>query len=174
MTGFLTEAEEWADEAIGSVATDVADVERVLGVRPGGKIDTARRMAEHNPDEDMPVAETDTLIKGRPVAVDSIPPENGLATVVVLNSANPVLQLLPRDTTRRSAVLLAVDNDVYISTSPSVANAAAASDGTSFEGAFYLPKGIGVPWQSTAPLWAAPTTLASSSRISVMASYKGA
>jgi hypothetical protein len=174
VNGFIQEAEEWADEAVGSVATDVADVERALGVRPGGKIDTARRMADEHSLKDYPVAETDALTKGRPIAVDSLPPESGIATTVTLSTANPVLQLLPRDTTRRSAVLLAVDNDVYVSTSPSVASAAAASNGATFEGAFYLPAKIGVPWQSTAPLWAAPTTTASVSRISVMASYKGA
>jgi len=167
MSGIIEEAEDWVEEAVG-------EVERALSPRPGGKIDTARRMAEAHSQKDLPVADTDTLIKGKPVAVDGLLPENGVAITVTLNTANPVLPLLPRDTTRRSAVLLAVDNDVYVSTSPQLATAAAASDGDSFEGVFYLPAGIGIPWQSTAPLWAAPTTTATPSRISVMASYKGA
>lgn len=167
MTGIVEEAEDWAEEAVGAV-------EHALKPRPGGKIDTARRLAEQHSQKELPVADTDTLIKGKPVAVDELLPENGLASVVVLNSANAVLPLLPRDTTRRSATLLAVDNDVYVASSPSTAAAAAASAGTAFAGCSYLPKGIPVPWFSTAPLWCAPTTTASSSRITVMSAYKGA
>jgi hypothetical protein len=165
--GIIEEAEDWVEDVVG-------EVEHVLKPRPGGKIDTARRMAEQHSQKDLPVADTDTLVKGKPVAVDGLLPENGIALTVTLNAANPVLPLLPRDTTRRSAVLLSVDNDVYVATMPGQATAAAASDGTTFEGVFYLPAGIGVPWQSTAPLWVAATTTATSSRVSVMASYKGA
>jgi hypothetical protein len=165
--GIIEEAEDWIEDAVG-------EVEHVLKPRPGGKIDTARRMAEQHSQKDLPVADTDTLIKGKPVAVDELLPENGLAGMVVLNAANPVLPLLPRDTTRRAAVLLAVDNDVYVSSSPSVAAAAAASGGTAFTGCSYLPAGIPVPWPSTAPLWCAPTTTATDSRITVMTAYKGA
>lgn len=167
MNGIIEKAEEWAEEAVG-------EVEHVLKPRPGGKIDTARRMAEQHSDKDLPVADTDTLIKGRPVAVDSLQPENGLAITVTLNSANPVLPLLPRDTTRRGTVLLAVDNDVYISSNPGAATAAAAAGGTALAGVGYLPAGIGVPWPSTAPLYAAATTTATQSRITVLAGYKGA
>lgn len=168
MSELISEVEDWVEDAVG-------EVEQVLKPRPGGKIDTARRMAEQHPDKDLPVAGTDTLIKGRPVAVDSLQAEAGLATMVVLNAANPVLQLVPRDTTRRAAVLLAVDNDVYIATSPQQATAAAAAGGTTFAGVVgYLPAGIPVPWPSTAPLWAAPTTTATQSRITVLTAYKGA
>lgn len=174
MNKLITEAEHWAEEAEGEAGKLEHEVEHLVKPRAGGKIDTARRMAEQHSERDLPVAETDTLIKGRPVAVDSLLPESGVATTVTLSSANPVLQLLPRASNRRSAVLLAVDSDVYVSTSPGQATAAAASGGTAYEGVFYLPKGIGVPWQSTAPLWAAATTTAAPSRISVMASFKGA
>lgn len=166
MNGIIEEAEEWAEDAVG-------EVESALKPRPGGKIDTAQRMAEAHSQKDLPVADTDTLIKGRPVAVDSLLPENGVATTVTLSAANPVLPLLPRDTTRRGTVILAVDNDVYISTSPGQATAAAASAGTTYEGVFYLPVGTPVPWPSTAPVWAAATTTAEPSRISVMAAFKG-
>ena len=167
MSGIIEEAEDWAEDAVG-------EVEHALKPRPGGKIDTALRMADAHPDKDLPVAGTDTLIKGRPVAVDSLQAEAGLATMVVLNAANPVLQLVPRDTTRRAAVLLAVDNDAYVSTSPQQATAAAASGGAAFAGVVgYLPAGIPLPWPSTAPLWAAVTTTATQSRITVLTAYKG-
>jgi len=162
----IAEAEEWVEDAVG-------EVEHALRPRAGGKIDTARRMAEAHSDKDLPVAQTDTLIKGKPVAVDSLLPENGGAITVTLSAANPVLPLLPRDTTRRSAILLAVDNDVYLSTLPGAATAAAATGGASAQGVFYLPKGVGVPWLSAAPLWAAATTTATPSRISVATAYKG-
>lgn len=166
MSTIIEEAEDWVEDAVG-------EVEHVLKPRPGGKIDTARRMAEQHSDKDLPVADTDTLIKGKPVAVDSLQAENGLAITVTLNSANPMLPLLPRETTRRSAVLLAIDNDVYISTSPGQATAAALAGGTALAGVGYLPAGIGVPWPSTAPLWAAATTTATQSRITVLTAYKG-
>jgi hypothetical protein len=167
MSELIQEAEDWVEDAVG-------EVEHVLKPRPGGKTDTARRMADAHPYKDLPVADTDTLIKGKPVAVDSLQAEAGLATMVVLSSANPMLPLVPRDTTRRSTVLLAVDNDVYIATKPGDATAAAASDGTAFEGTVgYLPAGIPVPWPSTAPLWAAATTTAAPSRITVLTAYKG-
>ena len=165
MSELITEVEDWIEDAVG-------EVEHVLKPRPGGKIDTARRMAEQHSDKDLPVADTDTLVKGKPVAVDSLQAENGLAVTVTLGSANPMLPLLPRDTTRRSAVLLAVDNDVYISTSPGQATAA-ADGGTALAGVGYLPAGIPLPWPSTAPLWTAATTTASQSRITVLTAYKG-
>jgi hypothetical protein len=165
-SGIIEEAEDWVEDAVG-------EVEHLVKARPGGKIDTARRMAEQHSDKDLPVADTDTLIKGKPVAVDELLPENGLAVTVTLNSANPVLPLLPRDTTRRSATILAIDNDVYFSTSQQAATTAAAANSTTLTGVGYLPAGIAYPWDSSAPLYAASTTTSGQSRITVTTAYKG-
>jgi len=166
--------EEFIEGAEADVAAVVGDVEGFLRPRPGGKIDTARRQRDAESLADEPVAQQDYLVKGKPVAVDSLAPEIGNSRTVTLSANNPVLPLLPRDTTRRSAVVLAVDNDVYLSNDPGQAQNAAASGGATAEGVFYLPAGIGVPVENTDQLWAAVTTTATSSRVSVMASFKGA
>lgn len=167
MSKLVGEVEDWIEEGVG-------EVEHVLKARPGGKIDTARQMAEQHSDKDLPVAGTDTLIKGKPVAVDELLPENGLAVTVTLNSANPMMPLLPRDTTRRSATILAIDNDVYISTSAAAATAAAAANSATLTGVGYLPAGIAYPWASSAPLYVASTTTTGQSRVTVTSCYKGA
>ena len=166
--------EEVIEEAGEIAGTLIGDVEAVLLPRPGGKIDTARRQRDANSLADEPVAEQDYLVKGKPVAVDSLAPETGTARTVTLSANNPVLPLLPRDSARRSAIILAVDNDVYLSADPGQAMTAAASGGATAEGVFYLPAGIGLPWQNTDQLWAAATTTMTSSRVSVMGSSRGA
>jgi hypothetical protein len=149
----------------------VEDVEHVFRPRPGGKIDAARRNAEREPLADEPVAEQDYLVRGRPVAVDSLAPNTGIAITVTLTANNPVLPLLPRDTTRRGAVVLAVDNPVYIAVDANLAKQAQGS--ASSTQAFYLPVGVPVPVGNTAELWASATTTASSSRVSVMSDIAG-
>lgn len=170
--------DEVIEGAEGLVKEVVGEAEHIAGAvfqpRPGGKIDTARRNADRDSLADEPVAQQDYLVKGKPVAVDSLAPDIGTARTVTLSANNPVLPLLPADTTRRSAVVLAVDNDVYLSNDPGQAQNAAASGAATAEGVFYLPAGIAVPWQNTGQLWAAVTTTGTSSRISVMASFKGA
>ena len=178
MSGMIGEiidgAEELAEGAVEAVEAVAGDVEAVFRPRPGGKIDAARRQRDAESLADLPVGQQDYLVKGKPVAVDSLPPEIGGARTVTLGANNTALPLLPRDTTRRSAVILAVDNDVYLSADPGQAMTAAASGGATAEGVFYLPKSIAVPWQSTDQLWAAATTTGTDSRVSVMASFKGA
>jgi hypothetical protein len=171
VSGIVEEAIEGVEEVVEAV---VGEVEHVFHPRPGGKIDTARRNADRESLADEPVARQDYLVKGRPVAVDSLAPEIGPCRTVTLSANNPALPVLPRDTTRRSAVLLAVDNDVYLSNDPGAAQNAAASGGATAEGVFYLPVGIPLPVSNTDQLWAAVTTTEASSRVSVMASLKGA
>lgn len=178
----IEEAEDLAAEGIaeawhfGAEVLEAAEgaVEHVFAPRPGGKIDMARQQRETVTVADEPAGHQDTLIKGKPVAVDPLPPEIGGARTVTLSTNNQVLPLLPRDTTRRSAVILAVDNDVYLSADPGQAQNAAASGGATAEGVFYLPAGIALPWGNTDQLWAAVTTTGTSSRVSVMTSFKGA
>lgn len=178
MSGIIEEAEdliaEGIEEAVHLGGELVEGAENIFRPRPGGKIDTGRRQREAESVADEPVAQTDTLIMGKPVAVDALVPEIGNARTITLSANNQVLPLLPRDTTRRSAVILAVDNDVYLTNDPGQAQKAAASGGAAAEGVFYLPAGIALPWQNTDQLWAAATTTGSSSRVSVMASFKGA
>lgn len=100
------------------------------------------------------------------IPVRSESPALSAARCVTLSAANPVLQLLPQDPRRRSAILLAVDSDVYVCQSKELAQAAQGV-ATSGEG-FYLPKGIAVPVVAKAVLWAAATTTATPSRISVL------
>jgi hypothetical protein len=102
------------------------------------------------------------------VSVRDESPAQVVARCVTLSSANPVKALLPQDPRRRSAVLLAVDNDVYVASSLELAQAAEGS--TSSEAAFYLPAGVGIPVVSKGALWCAATTTASISRISVLIS----
>ena len=170
MSGFVEGIVEGTEEAVEAV---VGDVEAVLRPRPGGKIDTARHQRHVETLAGEPVAQQDYLIKGRPVAVDVLPPATGTAITVTLGTANPALPILPADTTRRTAIILAVDNDVYLSSDPGAAMTAANSGGTTAQGVFYLPAKVPLPWDNTAQLWAGATTTASSSRVSVIASFKG-
>jgi hypothetical protein len=100
------------------------------------------------------------------VSVRNETPALGTAYCVTLNANNEYLELVPRDPNRRNAVVLAVDNDVYICSSREVAAQAAA--GTTSTLAFYLSKGIAVPIDSKAPYWVACTTTSGNSRVSVM------
>jgi hypothetical protein len=93
-------------------------------------------------------------------------PAQSIARCVTLGANNPVLPLLPQDPRRRGAVVLAVDNDVYIAGSADLAQAAQGS--TSSEHAFYLPAGIGIPVAAKGALWVAVTTTATLSRVSVL------
>jgi hypothetical protein len=161
----IAEAEDWVEDAVG-------EVEHLVKPRPGGKIDTARRMAEQHSDKDMPVANTDTLIKGKPVAVDGLLPALGTAITVTLNSANPVLQALPKDTTRRGAILIAIDNPVYLATKQNDATTAEGSTTSTLVA--YLPVGVPVPVPFTDALWVSATTTASQSRVTVLAGSTGA
>ena len=100
------------------------------------------------------------------VRVDA--PQAGTARCVVLSANNPWLPLLAQDPTRASAVILAVDNDVYICQSRDIAmQIAGSANGTD---GFYLPAGIGIPVDNQGPYWVACTTTATSSRVSVIIS----
>jgi hypothetical protein len=102
------------------------------------------------------------------VSVRNETPALGMAYCVTLSSTNEYLQLVPRDPSRRNAVVLPVDNDVYICSSREVAAQVAGST-TSTLGS-YFPKGIAVPIDSRSPYWVACTTTASTSRVSVLVS----
>ena len=120
-------------------------------------------------DQQAQLPETEEISTGMFVLdVRNDTPTLGVARCERLSANNPWSLLLPRNPRRRSAMVLAVDNDVYLCSSQalaqSVAGSAAATDG------FYLPKGIVVPVTYQAPVWVACTTTGSSSRVSVLVS----
>lgn len=104
-----------------------------------------------------------------PIPAVNVRPETpalGTARCVTLSASNPWLMVLPQDPMRREATLLAVDNDVYVTTSREVAmEIAGAATGVD---AFYLPKGIPLPFAAKSAFWVACTTTNTSSRVSVM------
>lgn len=134
--------------------------------KPGGMVDTVRRQKQAEQDQAaaIPVVADE---HGYPaVRVRLEQPAAGIARTITLSSANPSAQLLPRDLTRRSAVILAVDNDVWLSYSQGTAQDLSGTSGAG--SAFYLPAGIAIPVDGQAQLWASPTTTATSSRVSVI------
>jgi hypothetical protein len=135
--------------------------------RPGGMVDTARQQAAQAQPEQT-VTNADGPVSYQAVRVREEPPDLGTARTVTLSAANPVLTVLYADRQRRSAVIVAVDNDIYLSTDQGAANQVAG--GASAEIVFYLPKGLPLPVANQAQLWAAATTTATSSRVSVLVS----
>lgn len=95
-------------------------------------------------------------------------PALGVGNVVVLSSVNTVQLLLPQDPLRRSAVVLAIDNDIYLATSKELAQAAEGTNTAVL--AAYIPAGIAVPVNNQAAWYAAATTTVTSSRITVIIS----
>lgn len=100
------------------------------------------------------------------VPVRNESPARGTARCIRLSAANQVLPLLPQDPRRRHALVLAVDNDVYLCGSLETAQAVAGS--TTAADGFYLPKGIAVAIVNKAAHWVAVTTTAAPSRVSVL------
>jgi len=128
----------------------------------------AKLASQYAPVDDGPLDEVDVSLPEMfpVVSVRNESPAIGIGQCVSLSSAEPVKQVLPQDPTRRHALLLAVDNDVWIAGSKEVAQAAEGSTAGSF--AFYLPKGVPVPIINKSVWYAAATTTATVSRISVM------
>lgn len=136
---------------------------------PGSRMDAVAWDAAQR----VPAEEIGT-VAGEPetvVPVADQPPALGRGYIVTLGAANPVLPLLPQDPRRRSAIVLAVDNDVYIASTREAAEAAAGS--MSATSAFYLPAGTAIPVPNQAAWYAAAATTASQSRISVLISLDG-
>lgn len=135
--------------------------------RPGGMVDSARQAVTAAQDSPaVTVANDNGPVTYAAVRVRPETPDLGTARTVTLSAANEVLPLFGRDAQRRGAVVLAVDNDVYIASDHGLAWQAAG--GNAAEGVFYLPKGIPVPLDTQAQLWTACTTTATSSRVSVL------
>ena len=143
------------------------DAEEIFPARPGGMVDTARQRAQAEQDQAAASLSGQEVTQSgyQAVRVRQEPANAGTARTITLSSANPVAPLLPRDETRRSAVILAVDNDVWYSYNEGTAADLAGTSGAG--SAFYLPAGIAVPILNTAQIWVSPTTFTGSSRVSV-------
>ena len=146
------------------------DIEELFPPRPGGMVDTIRKQREADAGQ---LANADVVAEQDNVSYEAIRvttqgPDIGTARTVTLSAANPVLPLLPADRTRSSAVIIAVDNDVYISQDQNTANTVygAATNGQ----AFYLPKGVSITIDNQGDYWAACTTTGTASRVSVLVS----
>lgn len=135
---------------------------------PGGMVDTARKARAAAADHARTgmTASGDAPPAAGPVPVREALGDVGSARVLVLGIQQPQRQLLPRDPQRRAAVIIAVDNDVYITPDEGTASGIAGT-ATALAG-FYLPKGTPIPIVSTAEFWVACTTTASTSRVSVL------
>lgn len=150
------------------------ELERVFPPKPGGLIDRERkkraREAAIRKERELEGSESPQtdLGRNRVKAVRTIVESGDLATAmtVTLGSLNQWSLLLPGDQHRRSAVVLAIDNDVYLTHDQgSAISVAGTSTGTQ---GFYLPAGIAVPVESTAPVYVAATTTTTNSRVSAM------
>lgn len=139
---------------------------------PGGPVDTERKNAAAAAGLPETVDDLDGPAGYSAVRVRPEPPDLGTARGLTLSAANPVLRLLGADAQRRTAVVIAVDNDVYISHSKDTATAAAGT-GTA-TGIAYLPAGIGIPLDNQGEHWVAATTLSGNSRVSVFISKDSA
>lgn len=138
---------------------------------PGSRLDAVDQAAQQQAPEVH--AEIGT-VSGHPELVVPVAeqlPALGRGYVVVLGAANQVLPLLPQDPARRSAIVLAVDNDVYLAETRD--GALAAAGGNTGTTAFYLPAGIAVPVMNRSAWFAAATTTVTASRVSVMISLDG-
>lgn len=148
-----------------------AEVEALFPPRPGGMVDTIRKQhaAEQAQLDKIHGALAQPDASGyEAIRVREDPADLGVARTITLSSANKFAQLLPRDDARRTAVILAVDNDVWISYNQGTAEDLAGTSGAG--SAFYLPAGLLCPVLSKAQLWVSPTTTASTSRVSVIIS----
>lgn len=142
--------------------------EELFPPKPGGMVDTVRR--QRQAEQDQAASLDDAVAAAAPgdytaVRVRISQPDLATARTVTLSSANPVAPLVPRDDQRRAAVVIAVDNDIWISANEGTANDLAGTSGAG--SAFYLPAGIGFPFDTRAQLWVACTTTSASSRVSV-------
>jgi hypothetical protein len=148
--------------------TDLA--EELFPPRPGGMVDTARKRAQaesdqldaYNDQAGAPVPASDyTAVRVRPESADS-----GTIRTITLSSQYPVARLLPADPGRRSAVILAIDSDVYVTGSQGLANDVSGSATSGQVG--YFPAGVGLPIDNQAEWWVAATTTATLTRVTVI------
>jgi hypothetical protein len=137
---------------------------------PGSRLDSVATAAAQTAPTSVPDEQVGTVSGTFDFVVPTaeVLPALGRGYVVVLSAANPVLRVLPQDPLRRGAVVLAIDNDVYLGSDlDGVQQAAGGTAGTT---AGYLPAGIAVPISAKNTWFAGATTasnVTTSSRVSV-------
>lgn len=149
----------------------MTDPEEMFPPKAGGMVDTARKklaaeadqLAAHNAAQEE-ASVNSAEVGAIPVRAEA--PDTGNIRAITLSGAYPVARLLPADPNRRSAVILPVDNDVYVTGSQGLANDVAGSAGAGQAG--YFPAGIGLPIDNQGEYWVAATTTSSTSRITVI------
>lgn len=160
----------------GIIEEVIEDFEELFPPKPGGLIDMHRRRkaAEKAAQEAGEASAMVDLGRNKIKAVRTVVEAADIANAqsVLLSTTAPVRRLLPRDEHRRSAVVMAVDNDVYITSDEGMAwNIQGAATNN---GGFYLPKLTQLTVPSTAELWVAATTVASTTRVSVLINRESA
>ncbi len=147
------------------------DFEELFPPVRGGAVEQARQKAaaeQAQAERAIPLTHEDAG-EYAAVRVRDEQPDLGIPRTFTLSSANPTTQLLPADPGRRSAVILAVDNDVYIGNS--LGNVQNVSGGAAGAGSvFYLPAGTPIPILNTAAWYVSITTSSGNSRVSVLIS----
>lgn len=139
---------------------------------PGSRLDRVASAAA----QEAPVAPGPGQDPAEPsyiVATRADMPEETIPRTILLGAGNPFLSSLPRDSRRRRAVLLAIDNDVVLAESKELAqNVAAAVAGgaaaATLATGFYLSKGIAIALESRAQMFIVATTTGTASRVSVV------
>lgn len=151
----------------------MSELDELFPPRPGGMIDSTRQQnAAAAAQLPGTVDDTDGPVAYSAVRVRDEPPDTGTAHTIPLSSANPVRRLLPHDPSRRRAVVLAITNDVYLTTDQGAAHNAQSGQVDPTIG--YLPAGIAVPIDNTAEYWVAAVTTATASPVLLIVSKDSA
>lgn len=141
---------------------------------PGSRLDrSASAAAQAAPGPEVTPEQPGQLT---PVTVNvrSDMPEETIPRTMQLGAANPYLPILPRDMRRRRAVIIPVTNDIVLCETRALAQqvaavvAASGTASTLVAGA-YVPKGTVVVLESRDWMFAAVTTTASASPVTVIA-----
>jgi hypothetical protein len=172
MSQMFEELEDFAETVVADFGKGI---DELFPPRPGGKVDSNRqdRLRAEAYQEYVSAQEKDTEIVKPKLRFETTFADVGAAYTVNLSSVNSNQLLLPRDYDRREAVLLAVDNPVYITTTEGL-SVDVAGQSSLVTNAYWLPVGIRVTISNTAPHWVAATTTASNSRVSVLISKDSA
>jgi hypothetical protein len=139
---------------------------------PGSRLDASAiaAAAEESPPGAPQPEDAPALPFTVPVRVEN--PEECIPRTIILSAANPVLPIMPRDMRRLRAIIIPVANAVYLTESQELAAQIAAyiaGGGTAVVGmGSYLPVGQPVPLDHRDTMWAAVTTTASVSPVTVI------
>lgn len=145
------------------------DFEELFPPVRGGAVEQARQKAaaeQAQAERAIPLTREDAG-EYAAIRVRDDAPDLGIARTITLSASQPSAPVLPRDDQRRSAIVVAVDNAVWVSFNEGTAQDLAGTAGAG--GAFYLPANLCIPVLCKGQVWMSATTVASTSRVSVMA-----